>query len=675
MRMSRGLIKSFDVPAFQRRVETWLDGIERRKLRRRAKRQRLGQPVDPVAVESIEDSSDSQAEEGEEQETVQRRSSLKRNSDAMLTGSDETQDSQAMDTESSDSTTTTTHSQWTPQAESALLQGLEFCKGPDWSRILKLHPELLGKYTNVDLELQARRIKSSFLESGKEIPSYLQEISNKLSTTSARENVGKTRSQRRNTIKSTAAPNRDDSDSNDSLIEEIRMKAEAKKRRRMQKAGAVSPSEKNRNDKKRSKGASAAKSRSNSANAEIPGVLKSDDKVKVREMSAASSETASSSKASSKHENGSTAMNRGRLGSTSIESRPPSFQEPSKGVGSGFVAATATMIAPQRSGFGSGSHRPNTQPQNQMGAIGRGPRRPISANVFLPARKKKNHATGAAVLSNWDAPKQRRGSHGAALKINSKPSEFIEKPKKYNSYAVLNRVNKFSRVEPAPNLNNLQLIDPKDGKAIKVASAGKATPTENKSAMQIFQERLALAQEQEQEQQQEQEQEQEQPSHEEKDDVQDDMNDLPMDKIDWIDAVNAGSEIVSEREPQQETTPKFKDATPEPEISGKEDTSICPTVSAVTNIEKKKRASLSLQAYSQKFLANSSNSGSLAINTKTSVEKAIPSNPLSADSNAIASTHNQTETLLRSAPLTSNASSAPLYSSVPLMSPTNDSSW
>ena len=52
--------------------------------------------------------------------------------------------------------------------------------------------------------------------------------------------------------------------------------------------------------------------------------------------------------------------------------------------------------------------------------------------------------------------------------LAKKSHEIMENPdNRYNKLSIRRRAVKKGRTEPAPNMDNLQLIDPKDGKAVK----------------------------------------------------------------------------------------------------------------------------------------------------------------------------------------------------------------
>ena len=65
---------------------------------------------------------------------------------------------------------------------------------------------------------------------------------------------------------------------------------------------------------------------------------------------------------------------------------------------------------------------------------------------------------------------------GGNSSLAVKSLEVAEKSeKRYNKHSIARRAVKKGRTEPAPNLEALQLIDPRDGKAVKKVSV--AAPT------------------------------------------------------------------------------------------------------------------------------------------------------------------------------------------------------
>ena len=469
MRVSRGLSKPFDIPAFKKRVEKWLDSVEQRKLRRRLKRQRMGLPVSPIKYESEDGSTDSQAEEEDEKPEMTRTRSLPSSKTASVSKSpDDSEDSGALDTDSSMEAAREPRHQWTSQQEGALERGLKLCHGPEWMRIMEMYGSTLQGFTAADLEDQANRMKVSFLQSGKEIPEYLRVVPEKKSIDALK---GNARRQRSSSKKHSFDVKRDhSSETDDSLVEELRSKHEARKKRKMQKPAATKEIE---GGESKLTGYSREGILNNSAKLKPQAARESKEKPTVpKEVSL---QTKLKKKAS--------ALEPDRAHMVNDPSRPKMFQQAQKDSRPGSTTVTAPT-APMAGAPKAEPYRPRPRPQANMGAVGRGPSRIPSNNIFLPP-KKKRHAEGAAVLSNWDATKKPHGNSSMALKS----TEAGDKLDKWNKHSIRRRAVKKGRTEPAPNMDSLQLINPKDGKAVKKPSI--ATPVTTKSAYEMIQEAAA----------------------------------------------------------------------------------------------------------------------------------------------------------------------------------------
>ena len=617
MRVSRGLSKPFDVPAFKKRVEIWLEDIRKRKIRRRAKRRRMGLPVGPIEIESGEDSSDSQAEEEDEEPTaVRRRSSLKRRASQITESSDGAPESDAMDTASSDEISL--RLQWTSREEGALMDGLRVCKGPDWAQILSIHSQKLEGFSTSDLESRARRIVASFHESGKDIPQELRDVADKPLTSEKRirDEVQKQKGVSRD--QSSLEKHDRGSETDDSLVEELRIKNEAKLRKVRQKSDAdkkvksaeqsskkaSTPGSHNEAATLKSQDARMAKDKSiEQVNVPREGIhnesatLKPQDAQVAKDKSkeqvnvprkGSHSEPAKSkprearkAKDSSKKE---TAKSLGRIPLSNVlpkmKRRPSTVDQ-----GAPKMTMTATQLkatqapsasrpdpvglkAPVVGASKAGPNKPPSKPGSQLGAVGRGPRRAPTSNMFLP-QKSRRYATGADVLANWETGK----THGnSSLAVKSlKIAEKSEKPeKRYNKHSIARRAVKKGRTEPAPNIEDLQLIDPKDGKAVK-ASIATPTSTTGKSAYELILERR------EQENQK----------------SIDELFDAEPDDMAWMGAVEEELAVTSKVTPEAEAPI----AKPMTDLRSELD------IRTTSDGQPTKKPSLSLQAYSQKLEA------------------------------------------------------------------------
>ena len=587
MRVSRGLSKPFDVPAFKNRVEIWLEGIQKRKLRRRAKRKRIGLPVSPIEIESDEYSSSREAEEEDEElTTVPRRFSLKRRAASISKASDGVPESEAIDTASSDESSS--HLQWTSQEEGALMDGLRICKGPDWAQILSIQSQKLKRFGTSDLESRARRIKASFQESGKDIPQELRDVADKPSDSNQR--IKNKVQQRKSVPRDQSDVDKRDrgSETDDSLFEELRIKNEAKLRKKRQRSDTDKEIVRAEQSGKRasSEGTYNGSATSKPQHAKI---TKDDSKVRdnVPKKGINSESTKSRPQDAQKAKNSSeeeTAKSSGRIplpGALPQRKRRPSSADQGAPKAIMTTAQLKAPLAPLASRPGPvktnaplmgaskpGPERPPPKPKSQLGAVGRGPRRAPTSHMFIP-KKKKRYATGADVLANWDSGK----THGnSALALKS--LEVDEKSKKrYNKHSIARRAVKKGRTEPAPNIEDLQLINPKDGTAVKKVSVATPSSTTGKSAYELILERR----------------------EQEKNKSIDDLFEAEPDDMAWMGAVEEERAVTSKVTPEPEA-PTAKSMT---DLPSERD------IRTTADVRPKKKPLLSLQAYSQKLEARS----------------------------------------------------------------------
>ena len=160
MRISRGLDSAYDVSALETRVENWIKATETRKARRKAKRIRLGIPVD---LESEGGNSDDNAAKVLEEDSSSSDRPFKKRRGSSKADS-QTEQSR----------------RWTPKEEAALKSGLEIVKGPFWNRILGFFGPAGTKGQDLkdrdalDLEAKTLELRIDYLKSGKDIPQYLE---------------------------------------------------------------------------------------------------------------------------------------------------------------------------------------------------------------------------------------------------------------------------------------------------------------------------------------------------------------------------------------------------------------------------------------------------------------------------------------------------------------------
>lgn len=578
MRVSRGLSKPFDIPAFRKRVEKWLDSVEQRKSRRRLKRQRMGLPVSPIKYESEDSSTDSQAEEEDEKPKITRTRSLPSSKTASGSRSpDDSEGSEALETDSSNEAPHKPHRQWTSHEEGALERGLKFCQGPKWTQILDMYGSALQGFTATELENQANRMRASFLQSGKEIPQYLRFVPEK---TSIKVTQGEAKQRQSSSRKHSFDVKRDrGSETDDSLIEELRSKHEARKRRKMQKPVATKET-----------GGRGAKLELLSREERINKSIKSKPQAtrEPKDKNTIPKEVSLPIKLKKK----ASAMEPNRRHVADDVSHSKWFQQMQTSSHPSLTTATAPT-APMAGAPRAEPYRPRPRSKTKMGAVGRGPSRISSNNVFLPP-KKKRHAEGAAVLSNWDASRKPHGNSSMALKSN----EASEKPDKWNKHSIRRRAVKKGRTEPAPNMDSLQLINPKDGRAVKKPSI--ATPVTTKSAYEMIRETAA-----------------QKPS--ENSEV---SNKHSADGLGWMDAIEEDLTVGADAEPQRTTLA----------IPAKSDqsTKTSSEANGPQDINTGKRPSLSLQAYIGRVQIDSPPGTAVASTSESPTDAALVNAPSAA---------------------------------------------
>ena len=213
MRLDRGLEKPYDVEALQIKVEAVQNAKLKRKDRRWAKRKRLGIPVPPMkpSEQPADFSSDNEAVEDDD---------TKRSRDTGMTDLYEAESSSSSDNDDLDAVRLRRRVEWTDQEDNALMKGLGRI-GPYWDQIRETYAVLEPK-SKLDLEREARRLRSTFIESGRDVPQCLEFLDKK------RPEAKRTRKHEGN------------ESSGDSLMEDIQTQAFNKTHKNLQKRGKSS---------------------------------------------------------------------------------------------------------------------------------------------------------------------------------------------------------------------------------------------------------------------------------------------------------------------------------------------------------------------------------------------------------------------------------------------------
>ena len=466
MRITRGLIQPFNLDAFDERVEKFYAARDKRKRLRYYKRIRLGLPVTPFEEndEPSEESDHAEEAAAERELTTMRRRRLKRRASMPLASVSTSEDSEAMDTELSSEAAEPPQRQWSSKEQSALMNGLERANGPRYEAILEMHSLTLKDFTVSDLETQARMLKKGWKDSGRAVPQCLQLVPDNILASKA----PKTRSEmqsgrneaRRRPSRSIYHDEASDT-SADSLMEDLRRKGNAKSAKKQFKKSIPEPPKNAPTTKeKRTEGrkltgngpVSVFIDATPSVNkARVQGDIKSTER-KAKDLVVTTSKSARSI-------------------------HPPQVLSP-------LPSAVAAKPGPTRNA---------PAPVAQMGPRGRGPRRaPPPSTTYAFGQKRR--ISGPAVLGNWDPKKPHWNSSLAPKKLTG--TNAIRKP--WDKHSIRRRAVKKGRTEPAPDMSKLQLINLKDGKAVKDLAKLTTTQTSStKTAYQLLQERERQATERE----------------------------------------------------------------------------------------------------------------------------------------------------------------------------------
>ena len=183
MRIKHGLEPPYDVDALEKRVELWIEENSGRKVRRRAKRLRLGFSMVPDEKNDTVQGGDGSSSRGEEDNYVpldtppRNRRRLTRQTGHNL--QDFIDDSSG---EEDLPPTKRRLGRWTAEETKTLIEGLKQVEGPHWNQLLGLfgskgtiNTALKGR-TRLQLKDKACSLKLTYLEKGQELPSYLHKV-------------------------------------------------------------------------------------------------------------------------------------------------------------------------------------------------------------------------------------------------------------------------------------------------------------------------------------------------------------------------------------------------------------------------------------------------------------------------------------------------------------------
>ena len=439
MRISRGYIKPFNIEEWERKRLKWEEATQKRRWKRRNKRIRLGLPGVPLEFDpdegeqSASDEVVSEAESDDDhrstlrQRSKRRRTSLQEKSSISFDSRRHTPGAKNPENPVKPSNS---RQPWDSRQQNALMNGLERLKGPRWSEILSMHRSVLKTFTASDLEDQAQVVKNQFKESGRRLPAYLECVPDK--QTGKRHNPrSRTHSIDQNTTKqiiedSAKAPV-------DSHMRDTRRKSSITSREDNKDTSATDGILPTRKAPEKSRPHNAQSS--NKA-----GVQQNSATVQPNEDTAANTPKA--------------AVNQ-EARVAQVSTAPP-------------------FPVPQRRGPA------RTLLRTSAGRFRRNKNPALNTTSYVP---KKAPVTGS-VLTNWD-----KGTlHGnSSLSTKSKTLAKDGPEKVHDKYSIRRRMVKKGRTEPMPDMSNLELINLKDGTAVKDPIAHpQKSPT--KTPYQLIQE-------------------------------------------------------------------------------------------------------------------------------------------------------------------------------------------
>ena len=230
MRIDRGLQRPYDVSALEDKVETWIAATEKRKSRRRAKRLRLGLTVATDESEKqIESSSNLQSGE-DEMDLDSPPRNWRSKSPHELPKPDQKGEYRE---DVGDSLV------WTPLEERCLKEGIERVQGPHWNQILILFGQrgtisnTLSSRRPLDLKRKVRNLLLAFQQSGRDIPTWLQLADSQPKVDLSSKHM--TKSLKQVSKDQITALDDEDVSTDDSLMEDLRIKELDKTHRKTQK--------------------------------------------------------------------------------------------------------------------------------------------------------------------------------------------------------------------------------------------------------------------------------------------------------------------------------------------------------------------------------------------------------------------------------------------------------
>jgi chromo domain-containing protein 1 len=493
-RVSRGLAEPCNVEALLDRVEEWILSTNRRKLRRRAKRLRLGLAETAMETRIDEDDSYDEAEPSPMEaehglESPVRANALKSKGDSASEGRIRTgPKGKQPSSNRSIAPVGKSAGVWSEEEELALVEGLDLLKGPYFDQILDLYGpagtvnQILKERTVVELQEKTRNLYEEFQEQGFEIPSNMHDVPGAETTeTSSIQVPGKAPTavmflpQKRD---NGAGGSKSTSASSNASPTKVSF-GEAGKAPQRDRASGL-PKENLGPAKSSPTQSEVGMSRRPSLSAyDSPGARPasklssaSSPKPAVAVLRRTSQADPPARRKEPRDSNDPNPLSP-RIENSRRASLPEQSSKPT---------ATASK-PPKRSGKTNLKEGSSRTRQLQMGSSGRGPARlDLSKRKYSTTVSKNVRVSGDAILRNWNKDLKGRKLKAIRPRINDKPAQ---------KFSIMRRYVKAGRNEPAPNIEKLTFLNLKHGNVTKqppLATPKPSPPT--KTPFQLIQEGL-----------------------------------------------------------------------------------------------------------------------------------------------------------------------------------------
>lgn len=475
MRVSRGYEKAFNVKVWERRQREEIERARHRRERRARKKTRLNRQIDSLPSDP------------EDEVHVEKPNKRTKELIARASSNSSSEDDDSRSPAQTISKHAASNASWTNEEQQTFIEGLQEAKGPYWNDILAWYGHrgsinrLLEKKSRRDMQMHLEALKKEFTTVGRDPPEYMN-LPKSPPASEAPKMPDPT-----NRCHSEEVETDDSGASMDSMLADIREKEVAKENLTIQHPDRVrkeevlptkTPSRPSRNNSTAGSSRSKPSKNVNSPPMELSNIPKGDLEAALSHPGGPQRDATSSSKPFSVV----------RKGSVDQTSRPGSIEqpivheEPTRQPYSGTARATTSRTT---------TDEPLTPHQSRVGVIGSGPARLPISRPITHSRGPPPHSrnSGIDVTANWgtlNEPKTRKavGIPTTNAATGSKP------PGKLFTWSRRNVVLKGRKKEPAPNLAEVVLLNPKTGRPPKPLPASSAV-TSDKTPLQTFQEQFA----------------------------------------------------------------------------------------------------------------------------------------------------------------------------------------